>query len=175
MTTTVNDLRLRIRALPANLRRKEVAEIAFELEYLSLLVSPLPKDIFSLYLEVLSDPLVFSKNGIDNFISAIYNEFEKLTSDQESTLLESIVNNSKEYNNEKLRFSVGDMIARKYPVQVALDAFRRMWFSGEKTFPDHCSIWCGRLVFSATQRRTGAQQASQIRFGNGAKREIIID
>ena len=132
MTTTANDLRLRIHALPANSRRKEVAEIAFELEYLSLLVSPLPKDIFSLYLEVLSDPLVFSKNGIDNFISAIYNEFEKLTSDQESTLLEFIINNSKEYNNEKLRFPVGDMIARKYPVQVALDVFRRMWFSGEK-------------------------------------------
>ncbi|WP_174935630.1 hypothetical protein [Burkholderia lata] len=132
MTTTVNDLRLRIRALSANSRRKEVAEIAFELEYLSLLVSPLPSDIFSLYLEVLSDPLVFSKNGIDNFISGIYNEFEKLTSNQEIALLESVINNSKEYNDEKLRFAVGDIIARKYPIQVALGAFRRMWFSGEK-------------------------------------------
>ncbi|EMN5129320.1 MULTISPECIES: hypothetical protein [Burkholderia] len=132
MTTTVNDLRIRMRALPANSRRKEMAEIAFELEYLSLLAAPLPRDIFSLYLEVLSDPLVFSKSGTDNFISGLYNEFDKLTLDQKSALLESLVNNSKEYNDDKLRFSVGDMIARKYPIHVALGAFRRMWFSGEK-------------------------------------------
>ncbi|MGK8199395.1 hypothetical protein [Burkholderia cepacia] len=132
MTTTANGLRLRIHALPANSRRKEVAEIAFSLEYLSLTVSPLSVDILSLYLEVLSDPLIFSRQGIESFISGIYNDFEKLTIDQKGILLEALVNNSKGYGDENLCFSVGDMIARKYPVQVALDAFRRMWASGEK-------------------------------------------
>ncbi|RQS42109.1 MULTISPECIES: hypothetical protein [unclassified Burkholderia] len=132
MTTTIDELRFRINALRAKSRRKEVAEIAFALEYLSLTVSPLPGNIFSLYLEVFSDPLIFSRKGIEGFISGIYNDFEKLSIDQKGILLEALVNNSKGYDDEKLRFSVGDMIARKYSVQVALDAFRRMWASGEK-------------------------------------------
>ncbi|VWD21355.1 hypothetical protein BLA17378_06631 [Burkholderia aenigmatica] len=163
MTTTVNDLRFRIRALPANARRKEVAEIAFELEYLSLLASPLPTDIFSLYLEVLSDPLIFSKNGIDNFIFGIYNEFDKLTPDQEITLLESMVNNSKEYNDEKLRFSVGDMIARKYPIKVALGAFRRMWFSGEKHSQTIAQF--GVDVLSLVLPKEGSERDKLRKFG----------
>ncbi|UUW20068.1 hypothetical protein [Serratia ureilytica] len=132
MTTTIDELRFRINALRTSSKRKEVAEIAFALEYLSLTVSPLPRDIFSLYLEVLSDPLIFSRQGIEGFISGIYNDFEKLTIDQKGFLLEALVNNSKGYGDENLCFSVGDMIARKYSVQVALDAFRRMWASGEK-------------------------------------------
>ncbi|MCW5140674.1 hypothetical protein [Burkholderia cenocepacia] len=132
MATNVNELRFRINALRTNSRRKEVAEIAFALEYLSLTVSPLPGDIFSLYLEVFSDPLIFSRKGIEGFISGIYNDFEKLSIDQKGILLEALINNSKGYDDEKLCFSVGDMIARKYSVQVALDAFRRMWASGEK-------------------------------------------
>ncbi|NTZ82871.1 hypothetical protein FCJ61_07630 [Burkholderia metallica] len=140
-----------------------MAEIAFELEYLSLLASPLPSDIFSLYLEVLSDPLVFSKNGSDNFISGIYNEFEKLTSNQESTLLESLINSSKEYNDEKLRFSVGDMIARKYPLQVALGAFRRMWFSGEKHSQTIAQF--GLDVLSLTLPKSGPERDQLRKFG----------
>ncbi len=69
---------------------------------------------------------------MESFISGIYNDFDKLTAKQKESLLETLINNSKLYGDENLRFSVGDMIARKYSIQVALDAFRRMWASGEK-------------------------------------------
>ncbi|MBH9686937.1 hypothetical protein [Burkholderia cepacia] len=132
MMTTVNELWLRINALRTNSKRKEVAEIAFALEYLSLTLSPLPDDIFSLYLKALSDTPTLPKRGMESFISGIYNDFDKLTAKQKKSLLETLINNSKLYGDENLRFSVGDMISRKYSIQVALDAFRRMWASGEK-------------------------------------------
>ncbi|EEL9743105.1 hypothetical protein UJ79_22000 [Salmonella enterica subsp. enterica serovar Muenchen] len=132
MTTTVNDLRLRIDDLRANAKRKEMAEIAFSLEYLSLTDVFISTDIFSLYLDVLSDQLIFSKRGVDRFISGLYNDFGKLTADQKSVLIDTLINNSKRYDDESLRFAVGDMIARKYPLGDALSAFRQMWLSGEK-------------------------------------------
>lgn len=166
MTTTIDELRFRIIALRTSSKRKEVAEIAFALEYLSLTVSPLPRDIFSLYLEVLSDPLIFSRQGIEGFISGIYNDFEKLTIDQKGFLLEALVNNSKGYGDENLCFSVGDMIARKYSVQVALDAFRRMWASGEKN--SRFIAQFGADVLSLSQPKDEEERSELRKF----KREI---
>lgn len=130
MPTAVDNLRLRIGALRPDSTRKELAEIAFSLEYLSLPLANLSEEIFALYLEVLSDPSILSKRGTEGFISGIYNDFHKISGDQRHALLEVLIHNSEKYDDENLRFAVADLIARKYPAEVALNALRRMWSTG---------------------------------------------
>lgn len=80
------------------------------------------------------------------------NDFERLAIDQKGILLEALVNKSKGYGDENLCFSVGDMITRKYSVQVALDAFRRMWASGEKGSRFIAQFGACSIPFSAKAR-----------------------
>uniref|UniRef100_UPI00333F83AA hypothetical protein n=1 Tax=Castellaniella defragrans TaxID=75697 RepID=UPI00333F83AA len=132
MTATIESLRFRIGGLGVNSKRKEMAEIAFDLMRASLLVSPLSDEIFSLYMEIFSDPEIFSRRGVENFIHWLYSDFEKLTAEQKTVLLETLISHSKGYADQNLGFAVGDMIARQYSLRVALTAFRRMWSSGDE-------------------------------------------
>ncbi|MFV3378822.1 hypothetical protein ACNE9Y_32450, partial [Pseudomonas sp. NY11226] len=76
------------------------------------------------------DPSIFSKRGTEGFINGIYNDFRKISADQRHALLEVLTHNSEKYDDENLRFAVADLIARKYPAEVALNALRRMWSTG---------------------------------------------
>lgn len=132
MTKDINELRKRIFAVPKGSRRRTIFALARDLEDYTLEIEAIPNEIFSLYTEFLSSPLLCARSGADEFIRGLFNDFYKLSSEQRDTLLESFVVSATLYSDSTLRLAIGDLIARKYPSQDALGAFRRMWASGEK-------------------------------------------
>lgn len=132
MKKTIDGLRTSILSITKDTRRKAISALALELEDYTLEIENIPSDIFSLYTEIFSSSVLCAKSGTDGFVRGLFNDFYKLSSEQRSSLLESFISNSGQCSDSTLRLAIGDMIARKYPFGDALNAFRRMWFSGEK-------------------------------------------
>ncbi len=61
--------------------------------------------------------------GSASFVTTLYNDFDKLNAAQRETLLKELDNNADGFGDEMLRHAASDLIARLYPVPVALKTF----------------------------------------------------
>jgi hypothetical protein len=127
MTVEVIEIRKTILSAANGKRRKGMFEAARKLEYLSLQFEILPEEIFLIYLDVLSDPEICQTPGVDEFVSGLFNDFDKLSNDKKTRLCSLFLNNADIFFLPMLRLSISDLIARKYPVEMAVNIFSELW------------------------------------------------
>lgn len=104
-------------------KKTALDELCFDLEYEQLERAQWPEEVFNFFLEALRDPVVCRLNGSSSFVLTLYSDFDKLTSAQRNTLLNEFDNNADHFDDEMLRHAVSDLIARLYPIPVALKIF----------------------------------------------------
>ena len=88
MKPEIANLRRRLDAAFKTPQKKELVDIARSLEYASLEFERLPDKIFSLYVDVLSNPLLCATADVDEFATGIFNDFAKLSPKQQQHLEE---------------------------------------------------------------------------------------
>lgn len=98
-------------------------KLCMDLEYDQLGKENWPQEVFDFFIEALCDPRICAVKGSMGFITSLYNDFDKLTQAQHATLLKVLDDNANEFGDEMLRHAVSDLIARLYPVPVALKKF----------------------------------------------------
>jgi hypothetical protein len=98
-------------------------ELCRELEYEQLGKEQWPQEVFEFFVEALRDRDVAAMEGSASFITSLYNDFDKLTPVQHESLLKVLKENADEFGDEMLRHAASDLIARQYPVPVALRTF----------------------------------------------------
>lgn len=136
MSPEVINLRRRLAAAANSPPKKEIVDIARSLEYASLEFEHLPEEIFSVYADVLSNSLFCATPGVDEFVAGLFNDFEKLTPGQQRRLKELFLSHGELFTYPMLRITVGDLIARKFPGNVALTLFSNMWSAGREPLQD---------------------------------------
>lgn len=136
MSPEITNLRQRLAVVSHEPRRKELVDIARSLEYASLELERLPEEIFAVYTDVLSTPSLCVAPGIDEFIAGLFNDFAKLSPQQQECLRTVFLTHGKLFAHPMLRISVGDLIARKFPDNVALALFSSMWTAGSEPLRD---------------------------------------
>lgn len=136
MSSEVTNLRQRLEAALNEPRKKELVDIARSLEYASLKFERLPEEIFAVYTDVLSNPLLCAAPGVDEFITGLFNDFGKLSPQQQERLKALFLGSGNLFAHPMLRISVGDLIARKFPGNVALTLFSSMWITGGEPLRD---------------------------------------
>ncbi len=163
MTTQSQEIRQKIWALPTNARRKDVIELARLLEYVSLTFTTLPDDLFSIYVDVFSDPALCSRMGVSEFVSGIFNDFHKFSEEQKGVLLMIFLENGHAFSVPILRTAVADFIARKYVAEVALDTFSKMWGTANQHLRD--IAYTGAQVLSLLIPNKGNDRDELRKFG----------
>lgn len=98
-------------------------KLCMDLEYDQLGKENWPQEAFDFFIEALCNPQNCIVKGSMGFITSLYNDFDKLTQEQHATLLKVLDDNADEFGDEMLRHAASDMIARLYPVPVALKKF----------------------------------------------------
>ena len=108
-----------------NNNKSEIEEICFELEISQLNRENWSQEVFSFFSEALKDKAACRVAGSSCLVLSLYNDFEKLTQSQNKELLKIFEDYADEFDDEMLRHSVSDMIARKYPIKEAMEIFQR--------------------------------------------------
>jgi hypothetical protein len=76
---------------------------------------------------VLSDELLIAKDGVSIFIVKCLSDIFRFSDAQKSEILSAVCDNYWRYTDEKLCWNLGDVIARNYSRDVAIDAFRNIY------------------------------------------------
>jgi hypothetical protein len=97
--------------------------LSLEFEDQLLTVESIPDEAFDFLIEIFSNKEIAGGKGLTHFITAIYTDFEKFSGLQKSKLLDLFVEHHEKYSDELTRHSVADLIARRYPNEMALDCF----------------------------------------------------
>ena len=137
--------------------------LATEFEDSILTASSMPEDAFIFVVEVLSDERLIKQKGLVHFIRAIYTDFEKFSSVQADQLLKVLIKNHDRYFDELTRHAIADLIARKYPNELAIRTFREMSKSNS-LFAKHIAfVGCDILHMHRTSPETVKRSAIRIR------------
>ncbi|MBF8177105.1 MAG: hypothetical protein K2Y13_00240 [Burkholderiaceae bacterium] len=155
---TLEALRLRIQACRRDSRWKSntLSDIAFSLDNLTLAIPVIPNEIFLIYSEILSDAVLGEKPHTASFIPALFSDFDKLSDAQQDALLDILIQHASLYRSQIMQFSVGDIIARKYPCDIAIQAFKKMWESHNLHARNIAHF--GANVLSLTLPREGSER-----------------
>ena len=86
-----------------------------------------PAECLDLIIEILSVDQLFSQGGIYEFIMELYTDMPRLDELQRQQLLSAICENYPRYNDLELCLHIGDLVARCYDKQRALNTFRRLF------------------------------------------------
>jgi hypothetical protein len=165
MSPEVTNLRHRLEAASNEPRKKELVDIARSLEYASLEYERLPEEIFAVYTDVLSNPFLCAAPGVDEFITGLFNDFGKLSPQQQECLKALFLSHGNLFTHPMLRISVGDLIARKFPGNVALTLFSSMWIAGSEPLRDIAYSGAqvlSRLFPASGQNRDGLRKLGEI-------------
>lgn len=100
-------------------------DLCFDLEYEQLVRKQWPQEVFNFFVDALRDAAVCKLSGSRAFILTLYNDFDKLTSDQRDVLLLTFESESEQWQDEMLMHSVADLVARKYKPSPSLELFIR--------------------------------------------------
>lgn len=122
MTSLVSHARQLAAAVAAK-DQSALEELCRELEYEQLGKERWPQEVFEFFVEALRDCNVSAMDGSASFVTSLYNDFDKLTPAQHEALLKELDNSADEFGDEMLRHAASDLIARLYPVPVALKTF----------------------------------------------------
>lgn len=148
-------------------RRKEMFEAARKLEYLALQHEKLPEELFLIYLDVLSEPQICKAPGVDEFVGGLFNDFDKLSDEKKTRLRSLFVNNADIFALPMLRLSISDLIARKYPVEIAVNIFSELW-----AYASDCSR---EMALSGLQILLGRKNFTSIEQGYVKGLEKLIN
>ncbi|MDF9617967.1 hypothetical protein P5705_09960 [Pseudomonas entomophila] len=84
----------------------------------------IPDAYFGLWLDILSDPELYNKQGMHVFVMNLQICMHALSEDQKEGALHAILSHYSNYNNLDTCWHVGDLIARCYKMQKALNCFK---------------------------------------------------
>lgn len=169
MTETLEELHQRIQACRRDSWRKSISmsDIAITLESLTLTSVAIPHEIFRLYTEVLTDEVLCEKPHTASFIPALFSDFDKLSSAQRDVLLDIFIQHAPLYRSQILQFSVGDLIARKYPCDTAIQALQCMWLS--KNPHSRAIAHYGANILSLTLPMAGDERSALLHLERAMK------
>jgi hypothetical protein len=85
-----------------------------------------PDECIGLIIEILSVRELSSKPGMEDFLSNIYMDMKRLTSQQKKNLLSAASKHYGEYDRVEFCWVICDLVARSYPLDVALKFFRQV-------------------------------------------------
>lgn len=115
----------RLSAAVAVKDKSAIEEVCFDLEYTQLECEFWAQEVFDFFADALQDKVTCSVKGSSSLVMSLYDDFDKLTKPQISNLLVIFDENAEDYDDEMLRHSVSDMVARKYPPEIAMKLFRQ--------------------------------------------------
>jgi hypothetical protein len=123
-----------------------------------------PKEYFDILMQLFSDDKFCSSYGSDQFIWIIYNDFEKLSSDQSEILFKYFTGDFGKFKNQELLHSIADFIARKYSPKVTLKAFREASIREGKS--DRYASLVGFEILSVNKKTTDKEKSMAINLIN---------
>jgi hypothetical protein len=88
-----------------------------------------PSEVFEFFTDALRDPRICALKGSLNFITSLHSDFRKFTPEQRTALMQVLDDNADGFGDSMLRHAAGDVLARLYPVPVALGMFKA-WVRG---------------------------------------------
>lgn len=108
-------------ALPRAIREASEAYDDFILE-----CETIPAEGAEFLLWLLSNRRVLAAKGIEHFLLEVNVDFCKYTKEQRDQLLTTLFNNAQHVSDALARHSVGDLIARAFPTDVAFSTFKKL-------------------------------------------------
>jgi len=150
----------RLAAAVASKKKSAFDDLCFELEYEQLAQEYWLPEVFAFVLEALRDPAICCLSGARSFVLSLYNDFEKLTTEQRALLLEAFDAEADNFSDEMLRHSVGDLIARKYNPRTALELFIR-WARAETPNRRHMALVGLEMLVMASRLDVEEQMKAQ--------------
>jgi hypothetical protein len=116
-----------------------------------------PHEVFEFFTDALRDPRICALKGSLNFITSLHSDFRKFTPEQRTALMQVLDDNADGFGDSMLRHAAGDVLARLYPVPVALGMFKA-WVRGAT--PNRLQMaQVGFEVLILTNRLDAAQAA----------------
>lgn len=112
-----------IRSLPTEKLNREMKKLAEEVEDDLLLAEVMPDDALQLFVRIFSCELTTAQRSSGDFVRALYNDYHKLSQEQRGMILRVFVENHTKYRDQFMRFSVADLISRKYSSEEAIQTF----------------------------------------------------
>lgn len=97
---------------------KKLKNFAFSLEYEILGIEIMPVDYFNFYCFILEDIAVMNSGKAQPIIFALYNDFEKLTDNQQQQFLKIIKDNAHLYKENMTVYFLADILARKIETKI---------------------------------------------------------
>jgi hypothetical protein len=101
-------------------------------------------------------------SGLEHFVGAIFSDFEKLDQKQASMLLDLFVSNLEKYTPLAAQ-ALADLVARKYPLYVSIDAFERGFITRGDRAMEFADF--GAQVLSLTLPKQGVERDALRRLG----------
>ena len=126
--TMINYIELKQKMLKVEPHRLDRAfwNLSTEFEDSILIAETMPNDAFAFVVDVLTDDRLTKQKGLGHLVRTIYTDFEKLSPLQAGQLLRVFIDNHDCYLDELTRHGIADLIARKYPSEVAFSAFNEI-------------------------------------------------
>lgn len=89
-----------------------------------------PPEVFNFFIDALRDPQICQLKGSVGLLLGLYDDFDKFTAQQRALLLQVLNDCAEGFGDQMLRHAAGDVVARKYPVSVALDTLDQWMLRG---------------------------------------------
>jgi hypothetical protein len=122
----LNDLRRKIEMTPDRALPRAIREASESYDDFILECEKIPAEGIEFLLWLLSDRRVLAVKGIEHFLLEVNVDFCKYTEHQRDQLLGVLSGNAQHVSDELGRHSVGDLIARAFPADVAFSALKRL-------------------------------------------------
>jgi len=121
-----DDLLDRVKKTPDKSLPRAIRAVAAKYDDLILECSVIPDEGIRFLLALFSDIRVLHSRGIEHFLLEINVDFHKYTQDQRDRLLSVLIDGASHISDQLGRHSVGDLIARAYPSDVAFKALEEI-------------------------------------------------
>lgn len=122
----LDELRRKIESTPDRALARAISEASEIYDDLTLECKTIPAEGIEFLVWLLSNRRVLAAKGIEHFLLEVNVDFCKYTEDQREKLLEVLISNARHVNDELGRHSVGDLIARAFPTDVAFRVLKNL-------------------------------------------------
>jgi hypothetical protein len=120
----LNELRRKIESTPDRALPRAIREASETYDDFILECNEVPTEGIEFLLWLLADRRVLAAKGIEHFLLEVNVDFCKYTEHQRDQLLGALSGNAQHVSDELGRHSVGDLIARAFPADVAFSALK---------------------------------------------------
>ena len=109
---------------------KALEGLCYDIEYHQLFKTRWPPEVFNFFIDALRDPQICQLKGSVGLLLGLYRDFDKFTEQQRALLLQVLDDCAEGFGDQMLRHAAGDVVARKYPVSVALETHDQWMLRG---------------------------------------------